>query len=93
MALLAVKEITLVVLVEAGLNDAVRPAGRPETVRSTASANPFCPFTVIVLVAELPAATVRLADDAASVKLGDGTFTVIVVDPELLPDWPFTFTL
>lgn len=93
MALLAVKERTLDVLVDAGLNDAVKPAGNPVTVRSTALAKPFCPFTVIVLVAVPPGAMVRLADEAASVKLGDGTLTLIVVEPEFLPEWPFTVTL
>ena len=44
---LAVKVNVLAVAVLAGLNDAVTPLGRPETVRLTALLNPFAGATVI----------------------------------------------
>jgi hypothetical protein len=47
---LATKLKVLAVVVLAGLNDAVTPLGRPETVRATALLNPFAGETVIEAV-------------------------------------------
>lgn len=92
-ALLAVKDRTLVVLVEDGLKDAVRPAGSPVTARATALAKPLDPVTVMVLLALPPGAMVRLADEALRVKLGDGTLTSIDVESDWEPEVPLTITL
>src|ERR1700686_4943193 len=67
-ALVAVSVSMLVVTALAGLNDAVTPAGRPETVRFTAPLNPFCAFTVMVLPTLAPAATDAVEDDVVSVN-------------------------
>ena len=49
-ALLAVKVSVLVLVVLAGLNDAVTPLGKPEADKLTLALKPFCGVTVIVLV-------------------------------------------
>jgi len=90
---LEVKVTVLVVLVLVGLNVAVMPAGNPDTARSTVLAKPFAPITVIVLLAMVLAASVRLVADAERLKLDAVTFTLIVVLPELIPELPLTFTL
>ena len=64
--LLAVKVSWLVVVVLAGLNDAVTPAGSPLAVRLTAPVNPFSDFTVMVLFPLAPAAILRLVGAAES---------------------------
>src|SRR5580658_5283701 len=69
---LAVSVIVLVLVVAGGLNDAVTPLGKPDTDKLTLPVNPFCPVTVIVLVAVPPWPTIGLAGDAARVKLGAG---------------------
>ena len=51
---LAVKLKVLAVAVLAGLNDAVTPLGRPETVRFTALLNPFVGWMAILAVAPPP---------------------------------------
>jgi hypothetical protein len=52
--LLAVNVRTLVLVVVAGLNEAVTPAGRPEAARVTLPVKPFVGFTVIVLLTFAP---------------------------------------
>jgi hypothetical protein len=52
----ALNVATLLVEVEAALNTAVTPLGRPETVRVTLPAKPFLGVTVMVLVALAPCA-------------------------------------
>jgi hypothetical protein len=78
----AVRVKVLVVVVLAGLNDAVTPLGRPLAARLTLLANPLAVITVMVLVAPLaPGVTVNVVGAAVRVKLGGGvtvTFTVVV---------------
>ena len=52
--LVAVKVSVLVVVVEAGLNEAVTPAGRPDADRLTLLVKPFRGLTVTVSVPLLP---------------------------------------
>jgi hypothetical protein len=52
--LLADSVRTLVLVVVAGLNEAVTPAGRPEAARVTLPVKPFVGFTVIVLLTFAP---------------------------------------
>jgi len=93
---LAVSVKTLVVVVLAGLNDAVTPAGSPEAERATLPLKPLIAVTVIVLLPLLPWVTVKLAGEADKPKSGTGTgFTVrvIVVVCVRLPDVPVTVTV
>ena len=73
--LLAVRVNVLVLVVLAGLNDAVTPLGRPEADRLTLPLKPFCGVTVIVLVPPAPCMTVTLLGEVESPKLG------VVEDP------------
>ena len=69
----------------AGLNEQDANCGNPEHVKLVAAANPPDGVTVIVDVAELPAATVALAGLAAMAKSPDDappTVTVTAVDVE-----------
>jgi hypothetical protein len=59
-----VKVSVLEPVVLVGLNDAVTPLGNPEAERATEPLNPFTGTTEILVVPELPAATVKLAGDA-----------------------------
>ena len=52
--LLAVSVSALVVVAEAGLNEAVTPVGSPEADRLTLLLKPFCGVIVMVLVPLLP---------------------------------------
>ena len=52
--LVAASVKVLVLVVEAGLNDAVTPVGNPEADRLTLLLKPFCAVTVTVLVPLLP---------------------------------------
>lgn len=76
------------VLVEAGLNDAVMPLGSPDTARATALEKPLVPFTVMVLDPEAPSAMDRLVEDAESEKLWLGTVSLTATEPVRLPDVP-----
>jgi len=77
--LLAVSVSVLEVVVVAGLNVAVTPAGSPEAERLTLPVKPFIGVTVIVLLPLLPWVTVKLAGDADKPKSGTGAaFTVRV---------------
>ena len=51
---------TLVPVVDAGLNDAVTPAGRPLALSATAPLKLLRPVTVIVLLPLVPATTLKL---------------------------------
>ena len=64
---LAVKVTVLAVAVLAGLNPAVTPPGRPETVRATALVKPFAATTVIEVVFVALSTTVKAAADVVSV--------------------------
>jgi hypothetical protein len=79
MELLGVNVRMLVVLVAAALNDAVTPAGSPETARATLPAKPFWPATPMVLLALAPP-TVRDNVLAEEERLKAGT----APDPEIV---------
>jgi len=81
---LAVRVSRLLVVAEAGLNDAVTPAGRPEAARLTPLVKPFCGVTVMVLVPLPPGAMDTLEADKERLKLG--TFAAPV--RSLISDWP-----
>ena len=73
--LLAVRVSVLVVVADAGLNEAVTPLGKPDADKLTLALNPFCGVIVTVLVPVPPAVTV--AGDADRLKVGTGAaFTV-----------------
>jgi hypothetical protein len=55
---------------ELGLKEQDEPAGAPLQVRATVEVKPFKPVTVTVVVAVPPAATLRVAGAAATVKSG-----------------------
>ncbi len=57
-------------VIELGLSEQVEPAGAPVHVSATAEVNPFKPVTVIVEVADAPAATLTAAGEAATLKSG-----------------------
>ena len=88
-ALLAVRVNVLVEVAGFGLNEAVTPAGRPEAERLTLPAKPLRGVTVIVLVPVAPWVMLKLAGEAARLKL-DGTATVseTIAVPVKLPDVP-----
>lgn len=70
-ALVETAKVTeLVRVVEAGLNVAVTPAGRPAIDSATALAKPLSGATVTVLRPLAPRSTLRLAGVALSAKLG-----------------------
>ena len=68
--LLAVSVNVLVLVALLGLNAAVTPLGRPDTVKLTFPVNPFCAVIPIVLVPLVPCTIVTLAGDAESAKFG-----------------------
>jgi hypothetical protein len=70
--LLAVKVTVLVLLVLAGLNEAVTPLGRPDAEKLTALENPLWGITVIVLVAVPLRVMVMLLGDEEREKPGAG---------------------
>lgn len=59
-------------VLEAALNAAVTPVGNPAIEKLTLAVKPFCGVTVIVLAPLPPAVMLRLAGDAAMLKLGVG---------------------
>jgi hypothetical protein len=90
---LAVKVATLVVAVEAGLNEAVTPAGRPETVSAALPVKPLLGVTVMVLVAMAPCTTLSVGVEVASEKEAGGATVKAMATVELrLPDFPVTVT-
>ena len=94
--LLAVNVNELVLVVPAGLKDALTPLGIPVADMPTLPVKPFCGVTVMVLVPLPPCVTVRLFGDAESVKLATGTgFTVreTVTVFDKLPDVPVIVTV
>ena len=82
--LLASSVSVLPVMVLAGLNVAVTPAGNPVTARFTALVKPGCEVTVIVLVPLVPGAMERA--EAEDDKLNAGVFDVAV--KLLIRGWP-----
>ena len=65
--LLALSVSVLVLVVLFALNDELTPLGKPETDKLTLPLNPFCGFTVMVLVPLLPCMMVTLLGEAESV--------------------------
>jgi len=92
--LLAVRVSVLAPVAGFGLNEAVKPAGRPETVRLTALLKPFCaPMLMVVVVLE-PWVTLTLLGEAESVKFGPApTVSETVAVLVKLPDVPVTVTV
>jgi hypothetical protein len=68
-ALLAVSVSTLLLVDEAGLNEAVTPLGRPDAVNATLPVNPPTSVTEMVSVALLPCVTASVDAERDSVKL------------------------
>ena len=66
--LLAVRVNVLLLVAEAGLNDAVTPLGKPEAVRLTLPVKPFNAETEIVLVPLAPCVIAKLEGDAERLK-------------------------
>jgi hypothetical protein len=92
--LLAVSVSTLEPVVRLVAKAAVTPLGRPEVASATLPVNPLAPVTVIVLVPLPPWATVTLAGEGESVKLGGGvTVRATVVDAVRLPEVPVMVTV
>src|ERR1700693_558372 len=59
----------LAVVIVAGLNDAVTPAGKPVTPNTTGPLKPPCGTTLNAVLPVAPAATLTLETVAASLKL------------------------
>jgi hypothetical protein len=91
---LAVSVNLLVELVLAGLKAAVTPGGNPAMVRLAAPVKPFTGVTVMVLLPDVPCATLRLAGAAPNVMPG-APFTVrpMVTEVEDAPMVPVTVTV
>jgi hypothetical protein len=85
---LAVSLRTAEVVVDAGLNEAVTPLGRPDAVNDTVPVNPPRSVTVIVSVPLAPWVTDRLFGDGASVKPVPGMVTVMVTEFVIVPFVP-----
>ncbi len=75
----AVNVSVLVVVVDAGLNAAVTPAGRPVALKTMLLLKPPVGATVMVLLAVDPWLIARLAGLAVRVKLGGGGATTVRV--------------
>jgi hypothetical protein len=86
---LTVNVITLVAVAGLVANDAVTPVGNPDAARVTLPVNPFSSVTATVLVPVLPGAIVRVAGEAARVKLGvPVTVSVMEVVALSVPEVP-----
>ena len=79
---LAFSVSVLVVVVLAGLKEAVTPLGKPEADKLTELLKPFSLFTVIVLVTDLPRPTLSVLADEERLKSGAGAeaFTVRLIE-------------
>jgi hypothetical protein len=82
--LVATSVRVLAVSVLVGLNDAVTPAGNPDTERLTALLKPCCGLTVMVLVPLVPAAMESAETDEDRLKAGE----LEDVPARLLINWP-----
>ena len=91
--LAAVKVTVLLVLVLAGLNAAVMPAGSPETAMLTVPLNPFASTTLMVLSALAPAAIVNVPAEEDRLKLDAGTSKVTGTELVRLPEVPVIVTV
>lgn len=93
---LAVSVKVLVVVVLAGLKDAVTPVGKPEAAMPTLPVKPFAGTTVMVLVPPARVGViVTLVGAAESVKVGSDTTVrlIVVVTGVRLPDVPVMVTV
>ena len=79
---LALNVSVLVVVVLAGLKEAVTPFGKPEADKLTELLKPFNAFTVIVLVTVFPRPTFNVFGDAERPKSDAGAeaFTVKLME-------------
>jgi hypothetical protein len=90
----AVSVSVLVCALDKALKDAVTPVGRPDAARVTVPVKPFCGVIAMVLAPVAPSATLRLAGEAESVKVGvPGIVSVTVVEWLRLPDVPVMVTV
>ena len=91
---LAVNFKALVEAVLAGVKTAVTPDGSPAIVRLTGPVKPFTGVTVMVLLPDVPCATLRLAGAAPNVMPG-APFTVrpIMTEVDDAPTVPVTVTV
>jgi hypothetical protein len=90
----ALNVATLVLPVEAGLNDAVTPAGRPGVVNATLPVKPFFGTIVIVIGPLAPCTTLSVGADAVIEKAaGAATVKAMVTVALRLPDLPVTVTV
>ncbi len=80
-------------VVLAGLNDAVTPFGRPDTVKLTLPLKPFCGPTARVLTLLLPCTRLRLLGNAERLKFGVVITRLIVAVWLKLPEVPVTVTV
>jgi len=85
---LAVSVKVLVVVAGFGLNAAVTPVGRPETVKATLPLKPFAGVTVIVLVPPPPCRMLTELGLALRLKSGPGTTSTTIE----LDGMPFVIT-
>ena len=74
-----VKELLPPALIVVEEGETVTPSGMPATVARTGSLNPFCPFTVRVMLSFRPGATVICTGETLKVKLA-GAFVGVVVE-------------
>ncbi len=89
----AVNVNALVLVVPAGLKEAVTPLGRPDADKLTLPLKPLCGVTVTVLVPLAPWATLKVFGEADRVKLsGKATVSEIVAVLLKLPDVPVMVT-
>lgn len=92
----ALRLSALLLVLDAGLKDAVTPVGNPAIEKLTVAVKPFCGVTVIVLAPLAPAVMLRLAGDAAMLKVGVGaalTVSVALAVLLKLPDTPVMVTV
>jgi hypothetical protein len=80
--------LAALVLAVLGLNAAVTPVGRPDTVKLTVPVNPFWPLTLRVLLPLPACGTVRLAGEALRLKLDPTTVRLMVAVPPMAPEVP-----
>jgi hypothetical protein len=78
----------LLLVVVAGLNAAVTPAGKPVAVRLAPPPDAVRPLTAIVLLALAPAFTNTLLGEADRVMGGTGITSEILVELFIEPDVP-----
>ena len=85
------KVSVLLVLVLAGLNEAVTPAGTPDAVKLTEPSKPPRSATAIVVVPLAPPAfSVRALSEDDRLKLAEETVTPSVTDAFVVPEVPVT---